>query len=79
MTTKLFIESYDSEKLRSNCVVVESDDGLSIGKRIYADLTVDGAFGEMPESELVGKTVTVDYLQPYEVIGVGVRIDEAKS
>ena len=77
MTTKILVLYYNNEKLSSNCLVISDDEyGLSKGREIWIDLTVNADFGESPESELVGKTIIIDRLQPFEFIGIGCRIVE---
>ena len=61
--------------MHSICKVMSCNDNqFRIGEQIRIDLTVDAGFGEMPEKELVGKTVSVERLQPCEFIGVGVKL-----
>ena len=77
MTVVLFVKEFNKDRLHSVCRVVRSNTSdLYVGQEIRIDLTVDAGFGETPESELVGKTVTVDRLQPCEFIGAGVKIFE---
>lgn len=77
MTTTLQINSFHEGRLCSECTVLESTDpSMYTGKRVYVDLTVNADFGDVLERELVGKTVEVDRFQPFELIGVGVRIKE---
>lgn len=77
MSIKLFVKSFDNDKLMSRCIVLSKEESqFYVGKEICIDLTVNADFGEMPESELIGKTVIVDQLQPCEFIGVGVSICE---
>jgi hypothetical protein len=77
VTTILRVDSFHERRMLSSCTVLESDDPtLYKGCSLWVDLTVSADFGEMPERELVGKTVEVDRFQPFELIGVGVRIKE---
>lgn len=78
MTTVLKVLKFDENRLASRCKVIATDEDPSsliyVGKEMYVDLTVDAGFGDMPESELVGKTVTVEKFQAHEYIGVGVKL-----
>lgn len=73
MKTKLFVKSFNEERLISCCEVIESDI-LRKGEFISVDLTVNADFGEMQEQELVGKHVFVNSFQSCEYIGVGVSL-----
>lgn len=80
MTTKLKVLSFDENRLVSDCLVIESDEkGFYGGRRIMIDLTVNADFDNMPEAELVGKTVEVRNFQACEFIGIGVSIVEDES
>jgi hypothetical protein len=77
MSLVLFVESFDKLRMSSVCRVVSCSDeyqNVYVGKKIRIDLTVDAGFGDMPEKELVGKTVTVERLYPCEFIGIGVKL-----
>jgi hypothetical protein len=75
MSLVLFVKEFDEDRMHSICKVVSCNDNqFRIGEQIRIDLTVDAGFGEMPEKELVGKTVSVERLQPCEFIGVGVKL-----
>ena len=77
MTTTLKINSFHEGRMCSECTVLKSTDpSMHAGRRLYVDLTVNADFSDVLESELVGKTVEVDRFQPFELIGVGVRIKE---
>jgi hypothetical protein len=78
MSATLLVKAFDKSRLSSLCEVIESSrKDLHAGRVIWIDLTVNGDFGEdLPEQSLVGKTVVVDHFQPYEYIGVGVRLAE---
>ena len=80
MSLVLFVKKFDKERMHSICKVVSCNDKeFRFGVEIRIDLTVDAGFGEMPEEELVGKTVSVEHLQPYEFIGLGVKLLDAHS
>lgn len=75
MSLVLFVKKFDEDRLHSICRVLSCSDSTQVfWGDIRIDLTVDAGFGEMPERELVGKTVSVDRLQPCEYIGVGVKL-----
>lgn len=75
MSTKLSVIKFDHDRMASDCEVLSTDEiGLYVRQRVWVDLTVNGDLGEMFESELVGKTVTVDRFQPHEFLGIGVRL-----
>jgi hypothetical protein len=78
MSTTLKVLSFNENRLHSLCKVIKSDDPILfyLGKEIHVDLTVNADFGEMPETELVGKTVEVERFLPFELCGIGVRIVE---
>lgn len=80
MTTQLKVLRFCHVKISSECKVIASDEpGMYVGKQIWCDLTVNADFGDMSESELVGKIVDVERLQPFEYIGVGVSIAEEQQ
>lgn len=75
MSTLLQVLRFDSNRLTSECKVIESDDkNFHVGQQIHVDLTVCGDFNEMRESDLVGKVVEVQNFQPYEYIAYGCSI-----
>lgn len=74
MGCKLLVKSFDENKLLSRCKVISHDEIGYLASEIWIDLTVNADFHDMPEKNLVGKTVTVDKLQTCEYIGVGVKI-----
>ena len=75
MSLVLFVKEFDEYRMHSVCKVVSCDDNqFHIGEQIRIDLTVDAGFGEMPEKQLVGKTVSVKRLEPCEFIGVDVKL-----
>lgn len=77
MTTELEVLEFVESRMLSKCRVVYTDGNMcSIGDRVYVDLTVNADLGEMPERELVGKTVIVEELRPCEYIGVRVKIKD---
>lgn len=75
MTTVLKVLRFDSQRMHSDCEVVSTDvSTFYVGQRILVDLTVNGGFGDTPESELVGKVVEVNRFHPYEYLGIGVKL-----
>lgn len=80
MATELKVVAFDTRKMCSRVEVIETDDTefpLRQGQQLYVDLTVNADFGEMPESDLVGKTVIVERFQAHELFGIGVKIKDA--
>jgi hypothetical protein len=53
------------------CHVCEED-----GVKHMIDLQVDGAFPSADPEDLVGKLISVSYLQPFISIGVDVKVED---
>jgi len=81
MTTVLKVLRFDENRMCSICKIISTDDPSQyVGREFWVDLTVNADLGDMFEQELVGKTVEVDRFQPFEMIGVGVKIvDEQEA